>query len=524
MSHSKLFLHTGNNNYFLGCRNQISFDMTKAEYDKALGNACWGEFSEQGRIIVHEYEHWVQSTGSPYGFYLELVYHYENELLQKMEELIAYRLYNENGIKVSPPFKKYIENPLFYNVQDEKLWRMFDHWLDLYFLIKLTEERRDNYNNLLKQYEGFFRAYPKCENTKDIDNYYFLPRLFSRVDDFLDRKLSEFIGREVPPKCINDEDLYTKKNIEAVMIMGLNGISTQITHHSLWESYATVVEYLDTPEEFSFSSQFKANNEQKPWDEYYEPLRYLEFYLPSPNYDKLLFLKSCLVIFDIAFSPPILPQCKPFREDHVSMYDFDIISRFYAAAQTAGRVGLMSDYSSAGEYSTAICRALNWRTPDEIFLQLWRCWDSLDVVPAGRMLQCFIAMRVAGEYLALNRIRFLGEVRNRHINPCFLKFKDYTITNTRLAYDLSFEALSELSMYGILFQQDNLFPEPLSYDEEYYRYYLLRELVEKIWEEESKVIILTIPKECKCYEKVKTYLQSWINGHNIDAQCVLMMT
>lgn len=523
MNHSTLFLHTGNNNYFLGRKNQISLDMTEEEYDRALRDACYGEFSKGGRIIVHEYTHWLQSVGTPYGFYLELVYHYENELLRQMEELIAARLYKEHGIKVSPPFKKYIENPLFYHIQDETLWEIFEHWLDLYFLIKVTEERRDDYYDAVTQYKDFFLSYPECKHTQNIDNYFFLPRLFSRADNFLDCQLSEFIGRDAPLKDINTEELYSRKNITATMASGLNGLALQITHHSLWESYATVVEYMDIPEEFTFPSQFDSCGNQKSWDEYYGPLRYLEVYLPSSDYDKKLFLKSCICLFDIVFSPPILPQCEPFRESKLSMFDFDIVSRFYAVAEASRYVGPMSNYSSAGEYMTAICRTLNWRTPDEVFLQLWRCWDSLNVIPVGKTFQCFISMRVSGEYLVFNRKRFLDEVRTGHVNPSFLKLKDHTITNTRFSYNLSTETEMELFMNSILFQQMPLFPEPLNYDDEYYQYHLLRELVEKLWEEDSKIITLIVPKECNCLETMKAHLQSWIDDHEIDVQCNFKM-
>lgn len=499
--------------------------MTEAEYNDALKDGCYGDMSKDGRIIIHEYAHWIQSVGTPYGFYLELVYHYENELLRQLEELIATRLYKENRIKVSPPFKKYIEDNLFYNIQDQELWNIFEHWIDLFFLIKSTEERRDlYYDDISKKYKGFLSAYSECKHTQDIENYLFLPLLFSRVDNFLDCKLSEFIGRDVPFKNIKREQLYSRKNLQAAQASGLNGISLQITHHSLWESYATVVEYMDVPEEFFFPSQFYPNNKQKLWDEYYDPLRYLELCLPSTNYNKLLFLKSCICLFDIVFSPPILSQCELLREDEISMFDFDIVSRFYAVAEAARYVGAIRDSQSAGEYITAICRALNWHTPDEVFLQVRRCWDSLNVIPSGKTFQYFINMRMSGEYLPLNRIRFLSEVRAGHVNPCFFKLKDNIINNTSFSYDLFMETESELRMVNAFLNLDTPFPQPLEYDYEYFQYHLLRELVEKLWEEDNNIITLTLPKACNCFETIKSYLQAWINDNFIDAQLNLEIT
>lgn len=518
MDKSTLFFHTDNHNYFLGDKNLISLDMTETEYDNAIRNGSYGDMSKEARIIIHEYAHWVQSVGTPYGFYLELVHHYENDLLRQLEELIASRLYKENGIKVSPPFKKYIEDKLFYNIQDGELWALFEHWLDLYFLTIMTDQRRDTYYNNIKEYEGFFASYPECRYTQDAENYLFLPHLFNRADEFLDYKLSEFIGRSVPLKIIKHEELYSDKNMKAVMASGFNGMSLQITHHSLWESYATVVEYVDVPDDFVFPSQFDFDNGRKPWNEYYDPLRYLELYLPSAKYDKSLFLKSCICLFDIVFSPPILPQCELLRDGKISMFDFDIVSRFYAVAEAAGFVGPLSNYPSIGEYMTAICRALNWYTPDEVFLQLRRCWDSLNVIPSGRMFQYFITLRMSGEYLPLNRMRFLCEVRGDYVKPCFLKLKDKLITNTSFSYGLSIETEMELRMISAMLGLDTLFPEALKYDYEYYQYCLLRELVEKLWENDDKVITLTIPNACKSSKKTESYLQSWINDNFIDVQ------
>ena len=518
MDRSTLFLHSEGNNYFLGYKNLISLNMTEAEYDAAVRDACYGGRSKEARIIIHEYAHWIQSVGTPYGFFLELVRHYENELLRQLEKLIALRLYKENHIKVSPPFKQYVEDKLFYNIQDKELWDLFEHWLDLYFLTLVTQQRRDAYYEKVKKYRKFFLSYSECGHTQDMENYLFLPLLFSRADNFLDCRLSEFIGRGAPSEKIERDALYSEKNMKAAAASGLNGASLQITHHSLWESYATAVEYVDTPEEFVFPSQFDSSNRKKPWNEYYDPLRYLEIYLSSSNYDKLLFLKSCICVFDIVFSPPVLPQCQLLREDKISMFDFDIVSRFYAVAEAARFVGIMSNYPSIGEYMTAICRALNWYTPDEVFLQIRRCWDSLNVIPAGKMFQYFVTMRMSGEYLPLNRTRFLGEVREGHVNPCFLKLKDKMITNTVFSYDLSMETKFELIRISAMLQMDALFPEPLEYDYEYYRYHLLRQLVEQLWERDHKNITLTVPATCNCFERIKSYLQSWINDNFIDVQ------
>lgn len=518
MDQSELFFHTGNANYFLGRKNLISLNMTEDEYHDAVRNGYYGGMTREGRIIIHEYAHWVQSVGTPYGFYLELMSYYENELLRQLEELIASRLYQGNQIKVSPPLKKYIEDKLFYNIQDEKLWELFGQWLDLYFLSLVTNERRDVYYSAVRKHSGFLSAYPKCGHTRDIENYFFLPHLFHRADNLLDRRLSEFIGREVPPKNIRREELYSKKNMKAAMASGLNGMSLQITHHSLWESYATAVEYADTPEEFVFPSQFESNGRQKPWNEYYDPLRYLEIYLPSANENKFLFLKSCIHLFDIVFSPPILPQCERMREDKISMFDFDIVTRFYAVVEAARYVGPLSSFQSAGEYVDAVCRALHWRTPDEVFLQLRRCWDSLEVIPAGKTFQHFIVMRMSGEYLPLNRIRFLYEIGAEHVKPCFLKLKDKIITNTKLSYGLLMETQMELMMMSAALRMEPLLPEPLEYDYEYYQHQLLRELVEKLWERNDRIITLTVPEACDCSEKIKSYLQSWLDEHFIDVQ------
>lgn len=517
MDKSTLFFHA-NNNYFLGCKNLISFNMKEDEYKEAIREGCYGDLSKNGRIIIHEYAHWVQSAGTPYGYYLQLVHHYENELLRQLEELIASRLYKGNQIKVSPPFKKYIEDKLFYNIQDKKLWDLFECWIDLFFLHILTCQRRDLYYNTIKQYKKFFASYPQCRYTEDIENYIFLPHLFNRADRFLDCRLSEFIGREIPPRDIKRDELYSRKNMCAAMASGVNGYSLQITHHSLWESYATVVEYIDVPEAFEFPSRFSAVGTKKAWNEYYDPLRYLEIYLPSAKYDKLLFLKSCICVFDIVFSPPILPQCVLLRESKISVFDFDIVSRFYAVAETARRVGSLSNYQSVGEYMTAICRALKWYTPDEVFLQILRCWDSLNIIPSGKMFQYFIIMRMTGEYLPFNRLRFLYEVRAEHVRPCFLKLKDNLITNPCFSYGLSLDAQMELYMISAALGMDVLFPEALKYDYEYYQYYLLRELVQKLWERNDKMITLVIPAACSCIENVESYLQSWIDDNYIDVQ------
>ncbi len=518
MNKSTCFFHSEHNNYFLGYRNLLSLNMTEADYDNAVREACYGHISKEGRIIIHEYAHWVQSVGTPYGFFLELVHHYENELLRQLEELIAARLYKKYQIKVSPPFKKYIEDKVFYTIQDEELWDLFEHWLDLFFLTIVTDERRDLYYEKINDYRDFFLFYSKCKHTQDIGNYLFLPLLFSRADDFLDCKISEFIGREMPSKDIEREELYSRKNMKAAMASGLNGMSLQITHHSLWESYATVVEYMEIPEEFTFPSQFDLHNELKPWNEYYGPLRYLEIYLPSPSYDKLLFLKSCICVFDIVFSPPILPQCQLLREGKISMFDFDIVSRFYAVAEAARYVGMLSEYPSMGEYTTAICHALNWHTPDEVFFQIYKCWDSLNAIPAGKMFQYFVTMRMSGEYLPFNRIGFLCEVEQKHVTPCILKFNDKIITNTVFSYDIFLETWIDLIRTNIMLQTEVFFPEPLEYDYEYYQYHLLRELVEKLWEQASKTITLTIPESCNCLEGIKSYLQLWIDENFIDVQ------
>lgn len=519
MDRSTLFFHSDSTNYFWDHKNLISLHMTESEYNHAIEAGFYGEISENRRIIIHEYSHWVQSAGTPYGFYLELVHHYERELLRQLEELIAARLYKENQIKVSPPFKKYIEDRLFYNIQDDELWDLFEHWMDFYFLTVMTDQRRDVYYDTIKQYKSFFSSYPECRHTQDIENYLFLPHLFSRIDNFLDCKLSEYIGRNVPPKTIKREELYSEKNRKIFIASGLNGMLLQITHHSLWESYATVVEYVDAPEEFVFPSKCTADGKQKPWNEYYDPLRYLEIYKPYSNDDKLLFLKSCICLFDIVFSPPVLPQCMLLRDDSISMFDFDIVSRFYAVAEAAKyAVGPISAYPSAGEYMTAICRALHWHTPDEVFFQIYRCWDSLNVIPPGKMFQHFITMRMAGEYLPLNRIRFLDEVRLNHVNPCFLKLKDKMITNTSFSYRLSIESELELLLMNTMLQLNTHFPEPLEYDYEYYQYYLLQELVEKLWENDNKIITLSIPKSCNYIKKIKSHLQTWIHDHFIDVQ------
>lgn len=524
MNSSTLFSHNANNHYFLGYKNLIRLDMTEAEYHNAVKEACYGNISKEGRIIIHEYAHWLQSAGTPYGFFLELIRHYENELLKQLEELIADRLYKENQIKISPPFKKYIEDKLFYTIQDEALWNLFDQWLDLYFLTIVTDERRDSYYGKIKEYQDFFSSYSKCRHTQDIENYLFLPLLFSRADHFLDCRLSEFTGRKIPSVDISREDLYSGRNLKAATASGLNGVSLQITHHSLWESYATVTEYMDVPEEFIFPSQFDARDRQRKWNEYYDPLRYLEIYLLSSKFDKLLFLKSCLCVFDIVFSPPILPQCVLLREDKISMFDFDIVSRFYAVAEAARYVGIISNYSSIGEYSTAICRALNWHTPDEVFLQLRRCWDSLNVIPTGKMFQYFITMRMTGEYLPFNRMRFLCEIMENNANPCFLKLKDHMITNTAFSYGLLMETQMELNIISAMLQMDALVPKPLEYDYEYYQKQLLQELVEKLWEQNNKAVTLTVPKTCDCLDQIESFLQSWIDDNHIDVQLNLEKT
>lgn len=524
MNNSTLFSHSENNHYFLGYKNLINLDLTEVEYYSALKEACYGNISKEGRIIIHEYAHWLQSVGTPYGFFLELIRHYENELLKQLEELITDRLYKENQIKISPPFKKYIEDKLFYTIQDEVLWDLFDQWLDLYFLTIVTDERRDSYYEKIKKYQNFFSSYSECKHTQDIENYLFLPLLFSRADRFLDCRLSEFIGRKIPPVHMNPEDLYSERNLKAATASGLNGMSLQITHHSLWESYATVVEYMDVPEEFVFPSQFDTAGRHRAWNEYYDPLRYLELYLVSSKFDKQLFLKSCICIFDIVFSPPILPQCVLLREDKISMLDFDIVSRFYAVAEAAKYVGNISDYPSIGEYSTAICRALNWCTPDEVFLQLRRCWDSLNVIPAGKMFQYFITMRMTGEYLPLNRMRFLCEIRESNANPCFLKLKDTMITNTTLSYGLLMDTQIELIRISTMLQMDVLSPEPMEYDYKYYQEQLLRELVEKLWEQDDKVITLTVPEACACLDQIESFLHSWIDNNHIDVQLNLKGT
>lgn len=150
------------------------------------------------------------------------------------------------------------------------------------------------------------------------------------------------------------------------------------------------------------------------------------------------------------------------------MFDFDIIFRFYAVTEAARHVGTISTYKSAGEYMAAICDALNWCTPDQVFLQIRRCWNSLDVIPAGKMFQYFIMQRMAGEYLPWNRMRFLDEVRVGRANLCFLKLKDNMITNTNLSYGMSIGAEMELKWMNVILQLDELFPEPIEYDYEYY--------------------------------------------------------
>lgn len=494
MKGSGLFFHADNNNYFLGYKNLISLGMTKDEYDRALDQGHLGSMSKAGRLIVHEYAHWVQSAGTPYGYFLELVRHYENELLRRLEELIAERLHGENGIRVAPPFKRYVEERLFYTIQDEELWKLFQQWIDLYFLTLVTDKRRDLYYDAVRRHKGFFASYPECESMRDAENYMYLPRLFCRTNDFLDERLSAYIGRSVPVKNRERGALYSEKNQRAAMASGANGMSLLITHHSLWESYATVVEYVDTPEEFGFPSCVDVASGKRMWDEYHDPLRYLQLYLPSAKYDTSLFLRSCICVFDIVFSPPVLPQCVLLREEEISMFDFDLVSRFYAAAEAARFVGPMSGYRSMGEYMSAICRALNWRTPDEVFYQLYRCWDSLNVIPAGEMFQKLLVMRMSGEYLPLNRARFLCELREERIWPGFLKLKD------RMIFD------------------------PAAHGKDFYRYHLLRELVERLWEEDARVITLEAAETCEELEDAKAYLRSWLEEHFIDVQLEISVT
>ena len=76
MKSSSLFFHSENKNSFIGQNSTLNFNLTKDEYEQAIEDFCFGDSSEHSRIITHEYCHWVQYTGTPYGYYLELVYHY----------------------------------------------------------------------------------------------------------------------------------------------------------------------------------------------------------------------------------------------------------------------------------------------------------------------------------------------------------------------------------------------------------------------------------------------------------------
>ena len=107
-------------------------------------------------------------------------------------------------------------------------------------------------------------------------------------------------------------------------------------------------------------------------------------------------------------------------------------------------------------------------------------------------------MWMSGEYLPLNRIRFLYEIGAEHVKPCFLKLKDKIITNTKLSYGLLMETQMELMMMSAALRMEPLLPEPLEYDYEYYQHQLLRELVEKLWERNDRIITLTVPEACDC--------------------------
>ena len=518
---SSLFSHSDNKNSFIGQNSTLNFNLTKAEYEHAIEDFCFGDSSEHSRIITHEYCHWVQYTGTPYGYYLELVYHYENKLLQQIIELLAERLYQNNQIESTPPFKKYIENCIFSNIHDEHLWNKFEQWLDLFFLLSESETSRDEYYNYVIAHKTILSSYSSCNQTQNIDNYLYLPLLFYRLDQFFDEELSDYIGRTPTQRDINNdrEIIYSKKNYKAFISTGFNGMSLRITHQSLWESFATVIEFLDTPDDFCFPIEdFTYNNEVKSFNEYYDPLRMLEINLPSAKHDKKLFLQSCAYLFDIVFSPPILPQCKLLREDVFSVFDFDITARFYAVAEAARVIGPMNNFKSGGEYSSAICHMLHWHTPDEVYLQIRRCWDSLNIIPAGKMFQLFIDCRMAGHSIFFNRQRFLSEVYARNINPCFLKLKDCFITNSNFSFHMNFEAWNELMFINAYLHMPALFPEPLKHDFEYYQYTLLQELVEIIWESGNKHITLSIPKECTSIKKIQDYLVSWLKKHYIDVQ------
>ncbi len=518
MNTSHSFFHSGDRNYFLQHKNLIKLDMTESEYREAIESALYGEYSENYQFLIHEYSHWVQSVGTPFGYYLELVHHFENKLLMELEEYISYRLYSLNGVNVSPPFEQYITDPLFYQIQDESLWKKFGQWLDLFYYTEFGLRRRDLYYAHIKKSKSVLLQFVKCENTPNIDNFMFPPLLFDRVDNFIDQRLSLFVGREFTPHNTERNDIYSNKNQRCAIATGNNAISEYITQDSLWESYATVIEYIETPDDFVFPIKNDWKKSEQNFDKYYDPLRFLEVYLFSPNWDKKLFLETCSCLFDIIFSPPILPQCAPLREKKLSMFDFDIVSRFYAVAQTAHQINRLDCFESRGEYIETICSILGWHTPDEICFQIRRCWDSLPLIPAGKTFQHFINLRIAGEHLHFNRQRFLTELALGNVNPCCLEFRDKVIANETFDYGLTMDAAHYLMLFNYHVGLDNVQPEPMAEGYMYYKQYFLQQLVEKIWSGTDKIVAFSKPANCNNPKPIEDYLEKWIKMNHIDIQ------
>lgn len=521
MDTSHFFFHSGEKNYFLQHKNLIKLDMTENDYREAIESACYGEYSENYQNLIHEYSHWVQSVGTPFGYYLELVHHFENKLLMELEEYISYRLYSLNGVNVSPPFEQYITDPLFYQIQDESLWDKFGQWLDLFYFTEFGIRRRDLYYGHVTESEQILLQFSKCENTRKVDNFMFPPLLFDRVDNFIDQRLSLFVGREFTPHNTERNSIYSRKNLQCAVATGNNAISEYITQESLWESYATVIEYIETPDDFVFPGKEDGKKCEQNFDKYYDPLSFLEVYLFSATWDKKLFLETCSCLFDIIFSPPILPQCAPLRESKISMFDFDIVSRFYAVAQAAHHINRLNCFDSRGKYIETICSVLGWHTPDEIYFQIRRCWDSLTLIPAGKSFQHFINLRIAGEHLHFNRQRFLAELALDNVKPCFLVFRDKVATNETFDYDLTMDAANYLSCFNYCVGLDNVRPEPMPDENMYYKHYFLQQLVEKIWSGTGKLVVFSKPANCKNPKPILDYLKKWVSKNHIDIQIKL---
>lgn len=451
-------------NYYEPGNYLVSLDMTWEGYLQAIRDFCeTGEVSRDIRVIFHENGHWLQNFATPYGTCLETLRDHAQVLLFNLLK----RIVEICGRKVKlPVIDLFWSRPEIR--KDPVCVELFEAWLNN------CEVR----TFLLDPFQTYIQWRHRVDSSSGIAGYRLPASSYVReMDRMVARRylsLGDFSYVSSP------NFLYDEKKSQNVMEWELNLCelknATGISSRSMFESFSTALEWSLCPTRFAVSAAIPAG-----LTDYLLPLEMIRARLGACS--KNQWLCSSIAVFDILFAAPALPQCSELRAEEFRLFDFDIVSRFFAACTILSQIGPIRSGESYEEYEKTICDALGWPTPMDVAGKVAESFTPMPDETVDSVFLAFQKNRVRGFWPFFDREAFLAGQTSEMISVPVIRVADMVCIDHRYNNEVNFIGKMILRQFSLQAFQKEFVRIRLPYKMEARSVEMYREMAEKMIEE-----------------------------------------